>query len=590
MSRLAIIDHEKCKPKKCNHECQKKCPPQKMGKRTIDIEDVAIIYEEMCIGCGACVKACPFNAIMIVNIPKEIEKDLVYTAGKNAFRLYKLPKPQQGKIYGFLGNNGIGKSTLVRILTNKIDAENMKRVKQKVKGTELQKYLDLVENNKLKIVTKVQNVEKFATNRYSLKIVSDLIAIPNKRENYASILSELGIPQLERKTLKELSGGELQRVLCACVLIQKADVYVFDEPSNYLDVKQRLLVSKLIQELKDDERYIFVIEHDLTMLDYITDVISILYGTPAAFGVVSSLYSTAEAINVFFKGYLPKDNVKFRNTMYTFKDQLEIEYQDTIIPTHTGLFDYPDITVKKDSFELTVCASTLERGTHTVIILGENGTGKTTFLNELVKSCDFRVSYKTQYTDLSMFKKNGLFVTVRDYLNNFSMFYSEIFKTQVLNPLNLSSIYDKTIDNLSGGELQKLSIVICLIKDVDIYILDEPSASLDIETRAIITRVFKRYFLNNKKIGFIVEHDIMMCVSLGMEQGTELLVFENCSTDLLVKKCKANAIEPFNQGMNRFLKMMNVTFRTDTSTNRPRVNKLDSTKDKEQKQFDKYFI
>src|SRR3989337_1974780 len=118
--KLAIIDHDKCKPKKCNHECKRQCPVERSGKNCIVIEQIAIIYEDMCIGCGMCVKVCPFNAIQLVNLPTELEDKLVFTYNENSFRLYKMPIPKVGKIYGFIGQNGVGKSTLLNILEGKL--------------------------------------------------------------------------------------------------------------------------------------------------------------------------------------------------------------------------------------------------------------------------------------------------------------------------------------------------------------------------------------------------------------------------------------------------------------------------------------
>ena len=84
-TRIAIVNHDKCKPNKCGKECMKKCPINQKGKECIDIEDIGIgikkkiakIAEQMCIGCGMCVKACPFNAIQIVKLPTGVKKDII---------------------------------------------------------------------------------------------------------------------------------------------------------------------------------------------------------------------------------------------------------------------------------------------------------------------------------------------------------------------------------------------------------------------------------------------------------------------------------------------------------------------------------
>lgn len=142
--RLAIIDYDRCKPNKCNKECMPACPPNRSGKQCItigDIEDIstvlvkkinkdgtenkptkkAIVANNLCIGCGLCVKACPFDAISIVNLPKELttDKQLV-TYGENSFRVYMGPHIKKGVCMGIIGSNGLGKTTIIKILSGDI--------------------------------------------------------------------------------------------------------------------------------------------------------------------------------------------------------------------------------------------------------------------------------------------------------------------------------------------------------------------------------------------------------------------------------------------------------------------------------------
>ena len=71
-------------------------------------------------------------------------------------------------------------------------------------------------------------------------------------------------------TPNTLSGGELQRFAIAVVAVQKADVYMFDEPSSYLDVKQRIHACKAIRSLLKQDNYVIVVEHDLAVCTYTT--------------------------------------------------------------------------------------------------------------------------------------------------------------------------------------------------------------------------------------------------------------------------------------------------------------------------------
>ncbi len=111
----------------------------------------------------------------------------------------------------------------------------------------------------------------------------------------------------------KLSGGELQRFALLLVLIQKADIFIFDEPTSYLDVKQRIKISKLIRSIQTHDNYIILVEHDLSILDYTSDFICCLYGEPAAYGVVTAPYGVREGINVFLDGYVPTENMRFRD-------------------------------------------------------------------------------------------------------------------------------------------------------------------------------------------------------------------------------------------------------------------------------------
>lgn len=101
--------------------------------------------------------------------------------------------------------------------------------------------------------------------------------------------------------------------------VQHADVYMFDEPSSYLDVKQRLKAARMIRSLLHSDNYVIAVEHDLSILDYLSDFICVLYGQPGAYGVVTMPYSVREGINIFLAGFIPTENLRFRDDELTFK-------------------------------------------------------------------------------------------------------------------------------------------------------------------------------------------------------------------------------------------------------------------------------
>lgn len=652
--RIAVIDHDRCKPKKCNFECKNICPVNRTGKNCIEVDRKSIaakISEELCIAttgtssCNQCVKVCPFGAVQIVCLPTQIESDLVYSYGENGFRLYKLPIPKLGNILGFIGQNGIGKSTLMNILSNKIkpnfgvdsaqthtglgvcdsktvkslhceaknEADDIKKILQSTRGTELQTYFKSLYDGKLKICTKPQNIDKYSVlfkkKKDKHETVSDLLiqkGFQSTNDWHNRVLDGLELHELFKNHLSTLSGGELQRLICAIALMQEANVYIFDEPTNYLDVRQRLNVAKLIKELSNDKNYIFIVEHDLSILDYTSDFVCILYGTPGAFGAISTPHATGNAINMFFSGYIKSDNMRFRKEKFDFKESLTIEYEE-VGPSKLSRYSYEQKEINFDNFTLQITPGEFADSTITVL-LGKNGTGKTTFLNYLSKACGLVVSYKTQYTDLTKFatrRDDGklIYPTVIELFSKCNMNLSGMFLSDVIVPLDIKRLYDRKLHKLSGGELQRVMITYCLGKKAHLYLLDEPSASLDIEQRAIVTKVIKRFMLHNKKCGFVVEHDIMMSMSLAMEYNSKIVVFDTTHIDFEdaaergtglceVKKRISVSSAPltFVEGMNMFLKQLDITFRTDKETKRPRINKHNSNLDGEQKRLNKFYL
>jgi ATP-binding cassette subfamily E protein 1 len=125
------------------------------------------------------------------------------------------------------------------------------------------------------------------------------------------------------RDVRVLSGGELQRFAICVVAIQTSDVYMFDEPSSYLDVKQRLTAAAMIRQILEtadgDRRYVVVVEHDLAVLDYLSDFVCVLYGSPGGYGVVTMPHSVRNGINAFLGGYIHSENLRFRDHALTFK-------------------------------------------------------------------------------------------------------------------------------------------------------------------------------------------------------------------------------------------------------------------------------
>ncbi len=352
--------------------------------------------------------------------------------------------------------------------------------------------------------------------------------------------------------------------------------YMFDEPSSYLDVKQRLAAARSIRGLLRPDDYVIVVEHDLSVLDYLSDFICVLYGKPAVYGVVTLPASVREGINIFLDGHIPTENLRFREDSLTFR---LTEAGDDFILDKTRAFTYPNMEKTLGNFHLRIEAGDFT-DSEIVVMMGENGTGKTTFCRMLAgaEKPDGNVTIPRMNISMKPQKITPKFQgTVRQlfFKKIKAAFLSPQFQTDVYKPLKIDDFIDQEVQNLSGGELQRVAIVLALGMPADIYLIDEPSAYLDSEQRIVAAKVIKRFIMHTKKTAFIVEHDFIMATYL----ADRVIVFDGKpSVD-----ARANTPESLVTGCNSFLRSLDVTFRRDPNSYRPRINKYNSQMDQEQK-------
>ncbi len=594
--RIAIINPDKCKPKKCGLECKKKCPINMGGKMCIEVSNeskISQISESLCIGCGICVKKCPFGAINIINLPKEFEKQIpVQRYGPNQFKLFGLPAPRPNQVLGLVGSNGLGKSTALKILSGQKpnlsrynDPPNWEEILYHFRGTELQHYFTKLIEDKLVAKVKPQYVDQIP--KVVKDKVYDLLMDKCDNNNFYVICKQLDLEPVFDRQVSELSGGELQRFAIAMLCVQNIDIYLFDEPSSYLDIKQRLKAANVIRSMAgngndDKQKYIVVVEHDLSVLDYLSDFICVLWGIPGVYGSVTMPFAVNNGINIFLDGFIPTENLRFRTDALTFKITDNVEKED--IKRH-NYYKYPNMTKTLNNFKLTINEGSFT-DSEIIVLLGENGTGKTTFiklLSGLIKPDDgavvpeLKVSYKPQ----KISPKSDL--TVRNLLfkNLGTSWQHPQFQTDVYKPMKIEELLDHNVKTLSGGELQRIAITLALGKPADIYLIDEPSAYLDSEQRVIAAKVIKRFILHSRKTAFIVEHDFIMATYL----ADRVIIYEG------IPSVNCTALEPQNlvTGMNKFLQQLDVTLRRDKVNFRPRINKNQSQMDVKQKHDGNYF-
>ncbi len=583
--RIAVLDFDSCQPKKCSLECVKYCPGVRIGDETIKLgegKEKPVISEELCTGCGICVKKCPFKAVAIIGLPDELREDMVHHYGENAFRLFRLPYPQKNSVTGLIGQNGIGKTTIVRVLSGEIipnfgdvDGCDEDNVLEYFSGTQFFEYFKDLYNKKIKAVHKPQYVDSLP--RVVKGQVGKLLEKADERGMLDSITEKLELEYTLKRDISKISGGELQRVAIAASILRAGDIYIFDEPSSYLDVRQRLNVAKIIRELAEEKR-VLVVEHDLVVLDYMADHVNMMYGQVGAYGIVSHPRTVKQGINVYLKGYLKEENIRFRPEPIRFEVRAPSEGWQ-----NETLLEFGDLRKGYRGFELDVEGGRINKG-EVIGALGPNATGKTTFVKMLAGiikpdsgeiGMEIKVSYKPQYIKTKSEK------TVLELFKSHKGFDSPFFQAEISRPLDLEQLFNHSLQELSGGELQRVAIASCLGREADIYLLDEPSAYLDVEQRLNVARMIRRVMEKQGTTGIIVDHDILFTDYI----SDRIMVFSG------VPGARGRSTAPLElkEAMNTFLKDVGITFRRDPETGRPRVNKLGSQKDKEQKLKGEYY-
>ena len=587
--RVAVLKEDSCQPKKCNDECHAFCPPVRNGQECIILDDKTgkpHISESLCIGCGICVNKCPHDALIIEQLPSELETDMIHRYSMNGFRLFRLPTPSKESVVGILGPNGMGKSTAINALSGRIvpnlgdwmDKEaDWDGVIESLRRGELRDFFVAVKAEKIRVALKPQNVDRLP--KRVKGSVRDLLMKVDERNMFTEMTEKLGIDHLLDRTIQQLSGGELQRMAICATLLRDVDVYFFDEPSSYLDIHERMRIVGIIQELSTTKRVI-VIEHDLAVLDVLCDLIHIVYGKKGAFGIFTPARSTRQAINTYLDGFLPEQNVRIRDKPIKF-----LNHSDRVAELGSQVVSWGGLGKKLGDFTLATGEGAVHRS-EVVGVVGPNGTGKSTMIKVLAGeheydegwvTSDASISYKPQHIDVDI---DG---SVQLWLDSEigPRWRSGEFNVNVIRALGVDELLPKRVKKLSGGARQAVSIAICLGREADLYLLDEPSAHLDANARMEAAKAIRRTMEANEKSAFVIDHDVYFIDIV----SDSLLVFEGEGGTY----GKAEGPFKLQEGMNRFLQGVNVTFRRDHDSKRPRINKSASRKDREQRTSGDYY-
>ncbi len=590
MTRIAVLDSSRCRPSDCAVVCRKYCP---MVRSRVDAivhegEEKPRVIEALCSGCGICTKKCPFSALSIVNLPDELEKVCSHRFGQNKFKLYRLPTPQPRIVTGLIGKNGVGKTTALKVLAGEIKPNlgqyevppDWDEIVRYYRGSVLQDYFVRLSAGRLRVVHKPQYVDRIP------KVVSGRVGEVLRRldeRNVADrLLEDLELQSVIDRSLDALSGGELQRLAIAATVCKEADIYLFDESSSYLDVKQRIRAARVIRGLTSDGRAVVVAEHDLAVLDYLSDYVCVIYGEPSVYGIISHPYGVRIGINAYLDGYLSNENVRFRDYSIKFQPKPPSSKWTSSDP----IFQWSEVS-KSYSFTLSVSPGAIH-GSEVIGVVGANGTGKTTFMKLLsgIEKPDagavimpegLTVSYKPQYISTEYTGTVGslLRAVAREE------YESSWYKSEIIQPLNMEMLLDRQVSELSGGERQRAAIAACLSRRAHIYLLDEPSAYLDVEERLAMARTIRRVVESRGVSAFVVEHDVVAQDLV----ADRIMVFRGQPGMM----GHASPPKSLRDGMNELLEDMGVTFRRDPITGRPRVNKEGSRLDRYQKGIGEYF-
>ncbi len=462
VQRVAVVDRDLCQSKKCGLECIKECPVNINGEECIVLDEkkMSLISEELCIGCGICVKVCPFDAIDILNLSEELKTDKIEQFGVNEFRLFKIPTVRKGSVVGLVGRNGIGKSTALKILAGSIipnlgDYEHeatWDKLLSYLSGREMKEHFERIVDGEMKVSTKPQAVYKIPEAWKGE--VEPLLRQMDERASFDHVVDELSLRETLNKKVSELSGGELQRVAVAVAALRDAELYLFDEPSSYNDVYQRLAVSRLIRETAERGKSVLVVEHDIAFLDYVADYVQIIYGEPGAYGIVSGLYASRVGINALLDGYLPQENVRFRDHPVSFgaRSVAEVAQSESVVAR------YSDLTKGFPEFSLKSSAGVLYQGT-ILGVVGANALGKTTFLRMIAGEdkpetgevhINAKVSYKPQYLSSSF---EG---TVAEFFYSLGTRYEDPgLQDSLVVPLKMEKLMARRMNDISGGSCRR---------------------------------------------------------------------------------------------------------------------------------------
>ena len=486
-----------------------------------------------------------------------------FVIGENLLENFSF-EVQEGECVAILGRNGCGKTTLFRILTGEIDYDDgevfvnpnkrlglISQIPRFPAGFSVEDVLRSAFSHLVKTREKMEQLEKAMANGGSAEQLRQYDELTNRFESGGGyemdvevdkVCNGLGITSAQRiQEFDSLSGGEKTRVNLARLLLEKTDILLLDEPTNHLDLRSVEWLESYINSFKGT---VLTISHDRYFLDQVADrVIEIVDGHAEFYSGNYSFYIEEKQarFDLQMKQY-EQEQAKLKQLGYTvermkgwginnrtlYRRAMSIQHRmerirktekpktEKTMKATFGEKDFSgDVVFKMKNVTKTFGERTLfsdvnlnVEGGERIAILGDNGTGKSTFIKCLLgeESCGGKIQFGTTVKwgylpqiihfdhperslyDTMLYEKNCTPQTARDRLGAFLFQGEDVFKT---------------VGNLSGGEQSRLRLCMLMDEKINLLILDEPTNHLDIASREWVEAAIEEF----EGVLLFVSHD-----------------------------------------------------------------------------------
>jgi ATP-binding cassette subfamily F protein uup len=454
----------------------------------------------------------------------------------------------QGEKFALVGNNGVGKSTLLRILTGEIQPDNGKvSVRQGIRLGYLTQQPDVDQNQSVK------NILFSDTNEIArvVKEYEDCIHHPDtdpdrmqailermeelKAWDYEAkvneVIGKLGVPDLDKK-FSELSGGQKKRIFLAQLLLLEPDLIIMDEPTNHLDLTA---IEWLENYLSGQNITLIMVTHDRYFLDNVaTEIIELDRGQLFRYkGNYAYFLEKKSDREEMLKTEVSKARNLLKKELEWMRKQprargTKSKYR---IEAFYELQEKANTDLKKDKLELDIKEarqggkilevkkisksyagqkivnnfSFVFKKQDRIGVVGKNGIGKSTFLDMLVgklkpdtgevdRGITTKFGYFTQES-ITLNPNNRLIEEVKEIaefitLSDGTQVSASKFLDTFLFPPEKQYNY---ISKLSGGEKKRLQLLKLLVTNPNFLILDEPTNDFDIDTLNVLEDFLEKF-------------------------------------------------------------------------------------------------